>query len=382
MALYVGLMSGTSMDGVDAALVSFENGAIECLASVTTPYPQKLRQDLLAIIKPDARVSLDDLARLHILVGRSFANAARRLFDESTVGTEKNVVAIGSHGQTLRHSPQSDVPYSLQIGDPATIATQTGIPVVADFRSLDIADGGQGAPLAPAFHEAFFRHKGKCTAVVNIGGIANVSLLPKSVTDPVEGFDTGPGNCLMDDWITVTRERPFDTDGAFAASGRVHGELLNALMQDPFVRCTPPKSTGREHFNLAWLTKIIADHGLTGVSAEDVQATLAEYTAASIAAGINLCRDRPQYVYICGGGSLNSHLMRRLQEHLSWCPVESTAALGADPEMIEACAFAWFAKQRFEGIPLRLTTGGTHDRRILGAIYLPPSPPRKLLSDQ
>ncbi len=372
MSLYIGLMSGTSMDGVDAALVSFdgEDGPCRILHSITAKYPTELRTELARAILPGARFSLHEFASLNISVGRWFAHTVSRLLDESEY-SGNDVVAIGSHGQTLRHSPDTDPAYSVQIGDPATIATRCSIMTVADFRSLDIAAGGQGAPLVPAFHEACFRDDVALTIVINIGGIANITVLPPKDRGEIVGFDTGPGNCLLDGWIWQERQIPFDDGGQWAASGKVLNGLLTTLMTDDYIHRSPPKSTGREYFNLEFLERVITDFGKNDLNPEDVQATLLEYTAASITSALEQSDLHPDRVLICGGGANNETLMGRLRALQPEAEIVSTAAYGLDPNAVEAAAFAWLARQRIKGTSVSVTTGNGALARILGAVYLP-----------
>ena len=361
------------MDGVDAALVSFEDEdrPFRIVHSITEKYPTELRANLARAIGPETRLSLHEFAGLNISVGRWFAHAANRVLEESEFSSA-DVIAIGSHGQTLRHSPDTDPPYSIQIGDPATIATRCSITTVGDFRALDIAAGGQGAPLVPAFHEACFRDENIGTVVVNIGGIANITVLPPKNCGEIMGFDTGPGNCLLDEWIWREQKKTYDESGQWAASGQISKDLLNVLMADEYIRRVPPKSTGREYFNLAYLLCLITKLGLNKLAPEDIQATLTDFTAASIRHAIEqACRTRPHRVFVCGGGAMNMTLLQRLRDALPNSNVQSTQSNQIDPEMIEAAAFAWLAMQRLALKPVRLTTGSSTRTRLLGAVYIP-----------
>ena len=369
MSLYLGLMSGTSMDGVDAALASFDAQTTTVVGSITAAYPGRLRDALRTAIAPDARLTLHEYATLNIEVGIEFARAATRLITQTKTSAQ-DIVAIGSHGQTLRHSPNSDLPYSIQIGDPATIAERCGITTVADFRTLDLAAGGQGAPLAPAFHSAVFRDKTKNTVVVNIGGIANITVLPAAPSDILKGFDTGPGNCLMDEWIHLHKQQGYDEGGRWAATGHLREDLLTGLMADEYIERAAPKSTGREYFNLAFLIAILDKLKLSNLAAEDVQSTLAEYTVLSIARGISQTESAPARVIVCGGGAHNDWLMQRLAASFPRAEVHSADKLNIAADAIEAVAFAWFAKQRIALEPIRLTTGSAKPR-LLGAVYEP-----------
>ncbi len=371
MNLYIGLMSGTSMDGVDAALVSLDENKIDVVGALTTAYPESLHRALIRAIHPENCLALHEFASLNINVGRCFASAANELL-EKTHTSRDDVIAIGSHGQTLRHSPDTDPPYSVQIGDPATIATRCSITTVADFRSMDLAAGGQGAPLAPAFHDAYFRHRQESTVVINIGGIANITGLPAAPSNAIDGFDTGPGNCLLDEWIFQELNQYYDGDGRWAASGQVSKLLLDELMADDYIRQPPPKSTGREYFNLAFIHNAISKLGLTELTPVDVQATLAEFSVVSIVRGIEQSCASAQRVIVCGGGVKNRMLIGRLRELLPDAKVQSTATLNVDPDAIEATAFAWLARQRLASEPVRVTTTSQSSlARVLGAIYEP-----------
>ena len=308
--LYIGLMSGTSMDGIDAALVSFARNSVEILAVCEHEYPAGLRGKLESA-KADAGIrAAEDVAMLHRQVGECFRDAANTLLAKSGRDAA-SVTAIGSHGQTIRHEPDLDEPFSLQIGDPKLIALGTGITSVGDFRSADVALGGQGAPLAPAFHEWLFRRRGESRVVLNIGGIANVTMLHGDESNTT-GFDTGPGNTLMDAWTRRHRGASFDRDGEWAASGSVLANLLQRLLADPYFAAPAPKSTGFEYFNLQWLDAF----GVDKHDAADVQATLCALTAESIAAAIRQGTPGVAEVLVCGGGVHNAELLRRLAERL------------------------------------------------------------------
>lgn len=368
---YVGLISGTSMDGIDAVLVTLGERRLQTEAALTRPYSSALKRRLHAVILPDARLSLHELASLDIEVGAEFATAARDVLDAAGC-TATDLVAIGSHGQTLRHAPHAELPYSLQIGSAATIAARVGALTVADFRAMDIAYGGEGAPLVPAFHEWAMRSADENRAIANIGGIANISLLPAAAATPLSGYDTGPGNCLMDVWCARERGVPFDADGAWGATGTCVPALLEAMLNDAYYSAPPPKSTGREIFNLAWLTSILKQPAFARLAAADVQATLAELTVETLAREIE--RHGPDWaarLYVCGGGVHNRYLMARLATRLAPLPVRSTVELGIDSDMVEASAFAWLAYMRLAGRPVRMTTGAGARAITLGAIYSP-----------
>ncbi|MBI2517661.1 MAG: anhydro-N-acetylmuramic acid kinase [Opitutae bacterium] len=363
--LFVGVLSGTSVDAVDAALVRFGARA-ELVATHTLPYPPELRGELLRLAVP-GEDEIDRLGGADVAVGRHFARAVNELLEFARV-ERAGVHAIGSHGQTVRHRPGRAVPFTLQVGDPNTIAAQTGLPVVADFRRKDMALGGQGAPLVPAFHAAIFGRAGEARAVVNIGGIANVTLLPADPTAPVRGFDTGPGNTLLDAWCRQQLGEPMDRDGAFAARGRVQEELLRALLADGYFARPAPKSTGPEHFSPAWLAAHVGGYGPA-----DVQATLVALTAQSIAESVKATLGASGVgVFICGGGARNPVLMRALQERLPGCQMQTTAALGVDPGWVEAMAFAWLARQRMHhGAGNCPAVTGAMRGAVLGGVWLP-----------
>lgn len=369
--LYIGLISGTSMDGVDAVLAEFTADGMRSLCGVTASYPPDLGATLHTSILPDARLSLHDIATLHIRVGEHFAAAATQVCNEAGVAPA-TIVAIGSHGQTLCHAPRGAHPYTMQIGNAATIAARSGLTTVADFRSLDIAYGGEGAPLVPAFHEWLLRDTSQNRVIVNIGGIANISLLPADPAAPLAGFDTGTGNCLMDAWCARHRGMSFDADGAWAASGTVVAPLLMRLLADPYYAAPAPKSTGRETFNLAYLDAVLTAPAFASLPAADVQATLCALTVETIARDIE--RQGASWaggVYVCGGGARNGHLMASLARRLAPAVVATTATLSLDPDMVEASAFAWLAWMRLNRLPVRMTTGPAARTVLLGCVYEP-----------
>lgn len=363
--LYIGLMSGTSMDAADAALVDFSADTPKLIATHRTPLSSELRAALLALCVPGPN-EIERMAQLDTQLGELFAATALALLKKADVKPGE-VQAIGSHGQTVRHQPSGPYPFSLQIGNPALIAQLTGITTVADFRRADIAAGGQGAPLAPAFHNAVLRSAQQDRAVVNIGGMANITVLPKDTQQSVTGFDTGPGNVFLDAWAERHLGKRMDEDGRFAASGKVSENLLGALLRDNYFSLAPPKSTGREHFNMAWLDAALKNYG--NVSTQDVQATLCELTAASITDAVKKYAPTTQELLVCGGGAHNTHLMQRLRAHLQPCTVESTEKYGVSPGWMEAMAFAWLAKQTLEGKPGNLpNVTGAKRAVVLGTI--------------
>lgn len=365
-SLFIGLMSGTSMDAADATLVNFSAGKSKLIATHRTPLTAELRAALLTLCVPGPN-EIERMAELDARLGELFAETVLALLKKSGVKATA-VQAIGSHGQTIRHQPTGPYPFSLQIGNPALIAQRTGITTVADFRRADIAAGGQGAPLVPAFHNAVFRSSEHDRVVVNIGGIANITVLPKDAKQPVTGFDTGPGNVLLDVWAERHLGKRMDEDGRFAATGKMHEGLLAGLSSDSYFALAPPKSTGREHFNIAWLDAVLQEYA--DISAQDAQATLCELTAASIAVAIQKHAPTSKEILICGGGAHNVHLMQRLRARLSQCSVESIEKYDISPDWVEAMAFAWLAKQTLEGKPGNLpSVTGAKRGVVLGGVY-------------
>jgi len=365
MTLFAGLISGTSMDGVEAVLLDIAPQSMTVQGAIHHDYPPELADRLKAIVAAPAGCGLDELGSVDAQVGEVFAAATLALL-QATGTVAASVRAIGSHGQTLLHRPRAAQPFTLQVGDANRIAERTGIDVVADFRRRDLAAGGEAAPLVPAFHAAAFAAAGEDRAVVNIGGIGNVTLL--HADGRVGGFDTGPGNCLMDLWATEHLGEPFDRDGAFAARGAASPALLQALLTEPFLALPPPKSTGRELFHRAWLEPYLRQHPL---APEDVQATLCAYTAATIAAAVRNAPDfRPRELLVCGGGSRNGELMRQLAAQLPGLRVDTTLARGIAAEQVEAALFAWLAHRFLEGLPGNLVSvTGARGPRVLGALH-------------
>ena len=363
--LYVGLMSGTSMDGIDAALVEFDESSLNILHTHEFDYPSGLREQLLAAITIPLDQPIDNVTELNTATGECFRDAALQLLRQAGVSA-KDVIAIGSHGQTLRHQPDAEIPFSLQIADAQLIADSTGIPTIADFRSADIAAGGQGAPLAPYFHEWLFRTPGKTRCVLNVGGVANVTVIADS--EDTIGFDTGPGNSLMDAWIRLHRSEKFDQDGAWAANGNVDDELLEQFLADPYFAFAPPKSTGFEHFNLEW----IQGHDLGAAAPADVQATLCELSAVTIADAIIDYAPAASDVLVCGGGAHNPTLMRQLATRLSDIDVKPSSDAGLDPDWVEAAAFAWLAMRHRRNLPGNLpSVTGASESVVLGRLHQP-----------
>lgn len=366
--LYIGLMSGTSLDAVDAVLVDFAGG-LRLAGTHTVPLTPELRSRLAALCRggPD---DIERMGRLDVEMGELFAQAALGVLSSSEHAASE-IRAIGSHGQTIRHRPLASPGFSLQIGDPNVIAERTGIAVVADFRRRDMAAGGQGAPLVPAFHAAVFGHPARNRIILNLGGIANITVLPAGNPDAVSGFDTGPANLLMDGWSMACRGLAYDAGGEWAASGDISMHLLNRLLTHPFLSLPAPKSTGREDFNLEWLRAEL-DGLAERLSDADVQATLLELTADTVAQSIAGLELEPGDLFLCGGGAYNTALWHRLASRLPNWVMASTSALGLAPGWVEATAFAWLARQRVERRPGNLpAVTGAKGERVLGGLYVP-----------
>ncbi len=366
-ALYIGLISGTSADGIDAALVQFDHDQPRLVGAIAHPWPAPLRERILAVAQDETRLDLDAYGRLDVAIGEQFAQATLALLAH-TQTDPATVRAVGSHGQTLRHRPQGEHPFTLQVGDASVIAERTGIDTVADFRRADVAAGGQGAPLLPAVHAMLLAQPGQTRVVLNLGGIANITVL--RADGHVFGFDTGPANGLMDAWCLRHLGEGFDRDGAFARQGRVDAALLDALLADSYFAALPPKSTGREHFHLHWFD---AHPRVAELSPEDAQATLLELSAWTVTDAIRQHAADARDVLACGGGVHNAALMQRLGELLAPANVLSTARFGVDPDFLEATAFAWLARQRLLGLPGNLpAVTGARGPRVLGAVYPAP----------
>lgn len=363
--LYIGLMSGTSMDGVDAVLVRMNgNRWLAAEAHAFTPYPGRLKQDLLALQNAGFN-ELHNSMMLAQELSRLYAETVHQLLDKTQLHADR-ITAIGCHGQTVRHAPESG--YSIQLGNLPLLAELTGITTVGDFRSRDLAAGGQGAPLVPAFHQALFRSDTETRVVLNIGGIANISVLPPH--QPAFGFDTGPGNMLMDAWVQHIWHQPYDENGIKASQGKVLPELLATLLSHPYFSQPYPKSTGRELFSLSWLLPQLSD----GLNPHDVLKTLLEYTAQTIADAVLYAAPEVRNIFVCGGGIQNSSLMESLKQHFSAQNIRlhSSLALNLDPQWMEAAAFGWLAAcwiNRIPSNPYHAT--GAHKPCILGAGYYP-----------
>jgi anhydro-N-acetylmuramic acid kinase len=358
-SLYIGLMSGTSLDGVDGVLADFSAGGIRSIAAAFTPFPAELREELMAL-QCASENELEREALAANALALCYAQCVRQLLPSAA----SPVAAIAVHGQTIRHRPE--LGFTRQTNNPALLAELTGIDVIADFRSRDIAAGGQGAPLVPAFHEAAFGKAGAVRVVVNIGGIGNISVLHGD--GRVTGFDTGPGNVLMDLWIRRHLDKPYDEDGAWAASGTVYQPLLQALLDEPYFSQPAPKSTGRDLFHGQWLDARL--DGFGAVSRQDVMATLTRLTAVTIAHAIGDSASEVEAIYACGGGAYNATLLHDIGTALGGITVQSTAALGVAPNRVEALAFAWLGQRFTERAPGSLpAVTGARGPRILGALY-------------
>jgi len=363
--LYIGLISGTSVDAVDAVLVDFKQGKPRLLHTHAEPFPKQILAQLQTLIASQT-TSLSDLAELDHALAVLYTLAVKKLLLHAAVSA-KHVTAIGSHGQTIYHQPDGEHTNSIQIGDPNFLAEHTRIDVVADFRRHDMAAGGQGAPLVPAFHAHVFRDPIINRAILNLGGIANITVLPADVKQPVTGFDTGPANTLLDLWINRHLQRRYDKNGNWARHGKSDDVLLGQMLQDPYFAKTPPKSTGREHFNLTWLENFNA-HDL---EPQDVQATLCTLTVHSIANAINAHAANTTEIFVCGGGVHNETIMTGLQQALPNMRVASTEVLGLLPDWIEATAFAWLAQQTLHHQPGNICSVTGAKRAVpLGGVYL------------
>ena len=369
--LYIGVMSGTSADGIDVVLAESGEKHFQLVNHISEPVSESLRQEIKQLCS-SGNDEIHLATTLGIKLSKLTAVLIHRLLKETQI-SHSDVRAIGYHGQTVRHQPTTNHPYSVQIGCPSTLAFLTGITTVTDFRMADIAAGGQGAPLVPAFHQHVFQSAGEHRFILNIGGIANISYLPADIRKDVIGFDTGPGNTLLDEWIMLHLGRSFDDNGAWAATGKVMHRLLDSMMTDEYLLKPLTKSTGKEHFNLDWLAKHL--QSVSSFTPEDVQRTLLEFTACSIAKEIkNLTpakATQTSQIYICGGGIKNTALMNSLKSQLGDIKISSTEELGIPPQQVEGSAFAWLASQTIQGKPGNLPcVTGASQKRILGGIYL------------
>ncbi|MDR9831131.1 anhydro-N-acetylmuramic acid kinase [Vibrio sp. FNV 38] len=361
--LYIGLMSGTSLDGVDSVVVAIDNHNIELIASYEHPIPSSLRKEVLAVCTGQS-TTLPAIGRIDHQLGKLYAATVQCLLNKAGLSAQA-ITAIGNHGQTVFHHPQSDEPFTMQLGDANLISAETGIDTVADFRRLDMAVGGQGAPLVPAFHQYLFSLRDSSTVILNIGGISNISVIPPD--NNVVGYDTGPGNMLMDAWCEKHTGHQYDHSGTWAASGKMLPTLLQRLMADPYLQKTPPKSTGREHYNLYWLEKQLSDDERP----QDVQRTLCEFTARSIAEHITTHKYGSDCeLLLCGGGANNTLLTDRLTALLPEWNVMLSSEKGVPQDYMEAMAFAWLARQRIHNQPSNLpAVTGAQCKVSLGVIY-------------
>ncbi len=362
---FIGLMSGTSMDAVDAVLVDFSSAQPNIISTASTVIPNDLKQRLLKL-NLEKFIALSKLTEADYQIAKLSADTVQRVIKKTNLTTQ-DIIAIGSHGQTIYHQPKTDPPSSLQIGDPNLIAEQTQITTVADFRRRDIVCGGEGAPLVPAFHRHAFYSKEKIRTIVNIGGMANITALSTRLNAPIKGFDTGPGNVLMDYWCQKQQNKPYDENGDWAKSGKTNYKLLASFLSDPYFTAPPPKSTSRERFNENWLNKKIKTNPT--LAPENIQATLCELTAQSIINAIELYAPETQQIIICGGGIHNKALMERLHK-LSPHPLSSSEDFGIHPDWVEAVAFAWLAQQTILRQPGNLPSAtGASKPAILGGVY-------------
>ena len=365
--LYIGLMSGTSLDGLDIVVVDLSNHEPKIINQAFVPMPEALRSTLFNACN-SATIEYSTLACLDNEIARLSAKAVDSVLSQSNINKE-NISAIGSHGQTIFHAPEGNHPTTLQIGDPNLIVELTGITTIADFRRRDVAAGGQGAPLVPAFHHAVFSSTQENRVILNIGGIANITILPKETSKEVIGFDTGPGNVLMDFWANEHINSKYDKSGSWASTGQVNTKLLEIMLQDDFFARRPPKSTGRETFNPQWLSRFLSTPQFSSVKTEDIQATLLELTALSISHAIQEYAKHTNRVITCGGGAYNAYLLKRIQASLN-ISIDSSSDHGIAPDWVEATAFAWLAKQTMEKRPGNLpSVTGAQRAVILGGIY-------------
>lgn len=370
MTYFIGLMSGTSLDGIDTALCSIESPhEFSLLDAETYPIPSPLKTHLLALSQEQHPDELNRYAELDVQMGRLFSDCCLHILKKNNLNSN-DIQAIGSHGQTLRHYPDSQYPTTLQIGDPNIIAHNTSITTIADFRRRDMAAGGQGAPLVPPFHQALFsaRDLNINRVVLNIGGISNLTFLP-ATEDTVIGYDTGPGNGLMDDWCVKHFDCAYDASGKLASQGVVHQEFLSLLLTDPFFSQASPKSTGREYFSYQWVNDNLKQYDKK-IKDKDVLATLLELTTLSILCEIKKLKPKVNEVIVCGGGVQNDLLMARLKKQMPGIKVASTEAYGLHPDWVEASAFAWLAYQTLNGLTSNLpSVTGARKEVILGAIW-------------
>ena len=364
-AVYIGLISGTSTDAIDAVAVDInEHGVTKQLASSATPLPSHLREKIFLLQTQAAE--LHELGELDVELGECFANAALQLISNNNI-SKSNIRAIGSHGQTLLHGPEAKFPFTIQVGDPNIIAERTGITTVADLRRRDMAAGGQGAPLVLAFHQAWLSEQ-QNTVVLNMGGIANITILANEGNEPTMGFDTGPANTLLDSWTRIHLNKEFDQDGAWAQQGMVHKKLLESLLKHPYFRQVPPKSADVKQFDIKWLENFV--QMFTNIDAKDVAATLVALTVHSITSAINHWAKDTKQVVACGGGCKNTYLMQQLAKQLQTITLHTSDEFGIGADWVEATAFAWLAHQTLLQQPGNAPRStGAKGARILGGVY-------------
>lgn len=367
MEHYIGIMSGTSLDGIDAVLVAFADDKIQNVQIHSQTFPEDVIADLNGLLD-EYQTKLNKIGETDHKLTLCYADAVHKLLLKSGVGSKK-IMAIGCHGQTVFHSPSSDFPFTMQLVDGNLLAARTGIRTVTDFRRMDMAFGGQGAPLVPAFHQAFLYSDQEKRVILNLGGIANITVLADD-DDKVLGFDTGPANCLMDTWIQTIKGEKYDKNGEWAASGKVIPALLTEMLGDDYFVLSAPKSTGRELFNMEWLKRHL--YKMKEPKNEDVQATLLELTAVSVAESVKKYAPEANGMYVCGGGAFNKYLMKRLAFHLQNIKISSTEELKIPPQQVEAIAFAWLAMRRIKNLPGNLpSVTGAREKVLLGTIYDP-----------
>jgi len=360
---FIGLISGTSVDGIDAGLFEFRGLNIRLAASHCHRFPDAIKRDILRLTQPGSN-EIDIMGELDVKIGLEFAQSANYLIHQAGL-SKRDISGIGSHGQTIRHRPKAPFPFTLQIGDPNTIAQHCGITTVADLRRRDISAGGQGAPLAPAFHQAVFFDAKERRCIANIGGIANVSVLNNDPNRTV-GYDTGPGNVLMDAWIHKHRGAYYDEHGSWASTGTINNALLQRLLSHEYFAKKHPKSSGREEFHLSWLESVLSHQ--PSLNTEDVQATLCELTAKSLANSVR--QHSVSHLYLCGGGAHNKHLISRISASLPDINVTTSETLGIPPNWVEAGLVAWLAKRALTHQPGNIpNVTGARSPVILGAVY-------------
>ncbi len=367
MEYYIGVMSGTSMDGIDTVLVGIENEKLETIASYSTDFPSHLKAELEALIG-NYQTDLEQVGRIDHQLGNCYADAINQLIENSKIDPAE-ITAIGCHGQTVFHQPEKPYTFTMQLGDANLIAAKTGVRTVADFRRMDMANGGGGAPLAPAFHQYFLNSPSEKRCILNLGGIANITILDQD-DNRVIGFDTGPANCLMNNWVKMKLGKEYDEDGQWAENGTVIPELLDHMLSDEYFQLPHPKTTGRELFNLNWLNQQLEN--FHECENEDIQATLLELTAKTVALSIQKAAPDTDTVYVCGGGANNSYLLKRLEANLNGQKVFSTNKIGILPQLVESTAFAWLAMRRIKGLHGNLpSVTGANSKVLLGTIYDP-----------